>query len=286
MFKVAILGCENSHADNFLKVIAEQYSDKVQVLGVFSEYEGAAEKLQEQFGVPVMESADALVGQLDGVIITARHGGKHYPYAKPYLNDGVPLFIDKPITVSEAEAREFAGILREKNIPASGGSTLKHAPYLAELKEAIAAGEKGRILGGYFRAPVNLENEYGDFFFYSQHLVQMVCEVFGYYPKAVRTCRTGKQITCIFRYEDFDVTGLYVDGSYVYYASVHFQKGAEGQVFKLGTNASADEFRDFYELLEGKPQCQSYEDLFQPVFIMNALHRSLESGAEEPVGRL
>lgn len=285
MFKIAILGCENSHANNFLKAIREENYEEVQVLGVFSEYEGAAEKLHAEFGVPVMDRADALVGQLDGLIITARHGDKHFEYAKPYLADGIPMFIDKPATCTESDARAFVRELESRNIPISGGSTLKHAQYIQKLKQMVASGELGAPLGGFFRAPVNLKNEYGDFFFYAQHLVQMVCEVFGYFPKAVRTCRNDGKITCILRYEDFDVTALYVDGSYVYYASVSFQKSVEGAQLDLG-GASSLEFRDFYRLLLGEPQPQSYAEFFAPVFVMNALHRSLETGLEEPVAGL
>lgn len=285
MLNIAILGCENSHADNFLQVIRDENYKDVAVLGVFSEYEGAAQTLGEKFSVPVMDRVDALVGQLDGVIITARHGDKHFEYAKPYLADGIPMFIDKPATCTESDARDFARELENRNIAISGGSTLKHARYIQKLKALVASGEQGTPLGGFFRAPVQMQNEYGNFFFYSQHLVQMVCEVFGYFPKAVRTCRTGKQITCILRYEAFDVTCLYVDGSYVYYASVCFEKSVEGEKFTTA-GVSSPEFKDFYCLLQGEEQSQSYEEFFAPVFIMNALYRSLESGLEEPVGSL
>ena len=285
MFKIAILGCENSHADSFLQVIRDEKYDDIQVLGVFSEYEGAAEKLNEKYGVPVMATADALVGQLDGLIVTARHGDKHYPYAKPYLSDGIPMFIDKPATCTEEDARAFAGELAARNIPICGGSTLKHARYIQTLKALVESGEQGAPLGGFFRAPVQMQNAYGNFFFYSQHLVQMVCEVFGYFPKAVRTCQTGNKITCILRYEDFDVTAMYVDGSYIYYASVCFDQSVVGGVATL-EGVSSGEFRDFYQLLIGQEQSQSYDAFFAPVFIMNALYRSLESGQEEPVGSI
>lgn len=285
MYKIAILGCENSHADNFLQVIREEHYEDIQVLGVFSAYEGAAEKLRDKYGVPVMERYDALVGQLDGVIITARHGDNHYKYAKPYLADGIPMLIDKPATCTEADARAFSRELESRQIPISGGSTLKHAKYIQTLKALVASGERGLPLGGFFRAPLQMENAYGNFFFYAQHLVQMVCEVFGYFPKAVRTCRNGKQVTCTLRYDSFDVTALYVDGSYVYYASVAFGGSVEGETLDL-KGASSLEFRDFYRLLQGQEQQQSYAAFFAPVFIMNALYRSLESGAEEIVGSL
>jgi predicted dehydrogenase len=203
MFKIAILGCENSHADGFLKAIRDENLADIQVMGVYSSFPGEAEDLHETFGVPVMENYDDLVGQLDGLIITARHGANHYKYAKPYLNDGIPMFIDKPITVSEEEAREFFKEITTRGIPVCGGSSVKHADYIQELKTLVASGEKGKVVGGYVRMPLDINSEHGGFFFYAQHLVQSVCEIFGYYPKAVRACRSGDQITCVFRYEDY-----------------------------------------------------------------------------------
>ena len=46
------------------------------------------------------------------------------------------------------------------------------------------------------------------------------------------------------------------------------------------------EFKEYYDLLVGGKMNQSYEDFFGCVFIINAIMRALESGKEEPVGRL
>jgi len=284
VYKIAILGCENSHAEGFLKLIQEDYPD-VQVLGVHSEYPGEAEKLQEKFGVPVMASSDALVGQLDGLIVTARHGARHYPLAKPYLDDGIPLFIDKPTTTTEEDARVFAAELSKRDIRDCGGSVLKFAKSIQELKALVKSGEKGQVLGGFFRAPISLENEYGGFYFYSQHLVQMVGEVFGYQPKSVRACQVGEQVSCTIRYEGFDVSAVYLNNCHVYYGAVNFPNEVAAPVTNTAGAATA-EFKEYYDLLVGGKMNQSYEDFFGCVFIINAIMRALESGKEEPVGRL
>ena len=96
MKKFAILGCENSHADAFLDIVYNKklYTD-IECAGVYSEDREAAEKLHGKYGVDIMCSPDALVGQLDGLIITARHGAKHHEFARPYIKSGIPMFIDK-----------------------------------------------------------------------------------------------------------------------------------------------------------------------------------------------
>ena len=43
------------------------------------------------------------------------------------------------------------------------------------------------------------------------------------------------------------------------------------------------EVRAFYDLLKGGAQEENYGDFIAPVFIMNAILRSLESGREEAV---
>ena len=63
MKQIAILGCENSHAEAFLGYLAKHadtYAD-VRVIGVYSDERDAAEKLRDKFGVAVMEHyADAV----------------------------------------------------------------------------------------------------------------------------------------------------------------------------------------------------------------------------------
>ena len=71
MKKIAILGCENSHANTFLGFIKDdvKYKD-VEVVGVYSHDENASRKLNETFGVPVLSSYDDVVGRVDGIIVT------------------------------------------------------------------------------------------------------------------------------------------------------------------------------------------------------------------------
>ena len=52
MYKIVILGCENSHANGFLNFFKDK--DDVECIGVYSDDLEAAQKLNEQFNVPVM----------------------------------------------------------------------------------------------------------------------------------------------------------------------------------------------------------------------------------------
>ena len=286
MKKIAILGCENSHADSFLKFIRnkEEFSD-IEVVGVYSDDAAAAEKLRAQFNVPVMNDYADAVGQIDGLIITARHGDNHYKYAKPYIASGIPMFIDKPITVKEEEAIEFMRALRENGVRISGGSSLKQDIYVAKLREEALREENGKTISGVVRAPYQSENIYGGFYFYAQHLVEMVCEIFGRFPVSVTAKQNGKQIHVLFHYEDSDCVGVFTDGIYVYYAARMAEKATTSQEIPFDAGWFYREFKEFYDLLGGEPQSITYEEFISPVFIMNAIERSLASGKEETVGK-
>ena len=285
MFKIAILGCENSHANIFLNFLKEGKHPDVTVVGVYSDDEAACQKLNEQFGVYVMKSYDELVGKVDGIVVTARHGDNHYKYAKPYVPTGIPMFIDKPITCDEAEAVEFMREAKKYGVRLCGGSCCKYIPLVEEYAKAVKNGDVGAVRGGNLCAPLDMVNQYGNFFFYSQHLVEIVGEIYGRYPKSVKTSANGKQITVIFKYESYDVVGLFTDGNYKYYAMRASEEEVKGANFYVVGSSPCfyDEFDEFYETLSGAAQVSSFEDMIAPVFVLNAIARSLKTGNEEPV---
>jgi predicted dehydrogenase len=282
MKKIAILGCENSHANAFLKFIKgnEEYSD-IECIGVYSVDPAASQKLSDTFGVPVLENYDSAVGKIDGLVITARHGGDHYKFAKPYIESGIPMFIDKPITVSEDEAVEFMQALKARGTRISGGSSLKQDVYVSELKKDALEENGGKTLGGFIRAPYQAENAYGGFYFYAQHLVEMVCEIFGRFPKSVEAKKNGKTINVLFHYDNYDCVGLFCDGSYVYYAARMAEKLSKSFEIPTTSDWYYREFKEFTEILNGAEQTCTHEEFISPVFIMNTIMRSLESGKEE-----
>lgn len=283
MYKVAILGCENSHANSFLDaVINKKIVEDVEFVGVYSDDRAAAEKLHEAFGVAVAERYDAFVGKVDGIIITARHGDNHYKYAKPYMECGIPMFIDKPITCTEEDAAAFREDLKAYQVPVCGGSVCVLTDWVQQLKKEVKEQTHGKVLGGFLRAPKLTLEQYGGFLFYSQHLVQVMTEIFGSYPKTVRATENNGVYHSHVRYDDYEVTLEFVEDNHLYYAGVSFDQAYEGSTYNLD-NCFEREFMSFYHLLCGEPQRQSYEEFFAPVYVMNAIDRAVRSAEEEAV---
>jgi predicted dehydrogenase len=284
MFKIAILGSENSHCAGFASVLAPKEGEKrfpdIALVGVAGD-EASNKAVTDKYDVPVTTTNAAdFAGKVDAVMITARHGGLHLPYAMPYIHDGAKLWIDKPITASVADARELVRLAHEKNLLLCGGSSLAGAEGTVRMKKLVR--EKGAaVTGGHVTAPVNLVNDYGNFWFYSQHLTQMVTEVFGQDIVSVEAKRKGDGVGAVFHYPAFDVTAYFGTG---YSITVYLGGyGVACEKIDLGGEYFLPELCELADMLrEGKVR-QTPEELVYPVFIIDALIRSMEAGGVETV---
>jgi predicted dehydrogenase len=118
----------------------------------------------------VLSAAEDAIGRVDGVIICDDLSMKHQRLAKPFLEAGVPTFIDKPLSPDPAEAAEIAALARTGGAPLMSCSALRYARELAEARERIAA--LGRIWCATGTAP-------GELVFYGIHALELVHAVLG-----------------------------------------------------------------------------------------------------------
>src|SRR5271154_1615024 len=77
------------------------------------------------------------------VIVTPNH--LHYPVAKAFLQAGIDIICDKPLSTSLAEAKELVELTRAKGLVFA--VTLNNTGYamVRQAKEMIAAGELGQL---------------------------------------------------------------------------------------------------------------------------------------------
>lgn len=284
MYKVVILGCENSHADLFLGFVENnpEFAD-VQVVGVYTDELEEAKKLNDKYGVKIMEAYDEFVGEVDGVVVTARDGKNHLKYIKPYLPSGVPVFVDKPIATSIEEAEEMMADFKKYNNKYTGGSVIGYCGTVQRMKQKmIEDGEK--TISGVIRAPIMMNSEYSGLYFYAEHLVEVLCEMFGRFPKSVRAVRNEECVTAIFRYDAYDITGVFTDKDPTsYYALRMCRKKNYGEDILFEMADFEDEFRRFHKLLRDEGTVMDSKEFIAPVYIMSTLAKAIESGEEERI---
>ena len=279
MFKIAILGVENSHADAFAEFIKGGLYPDVEIFGVYSDEKDALDNFAAKYGVKAMTDYAELVGKVDGIMITARHGKIHYLYAEPYMKTGIPMFIDKPITVSVEDAENLVASAKKYGVRLCGGSTCGFVEEVKEMREIMRNGSIGKCIGGSVIAPLCYSEQYGGFFFYAQHLVQILINVFGTGVEDVYAVKDKYHTyTVMFRYKNFIVSGNFagLDYSKMYYFDVtaYGSEKVESRNFDIEKNDFHHEMTDMLDLLNGKPQKQTFEEFIYPVYLLNAIEKS------------
>ena len=284
--KIAILGTENSHAYEFCKLIRNmpKYAD-IQLVGVYG-YDAAANKrlLDEGLTARVADNPQDFLGQVDGILITARHGDLHHAYAMPYLKQGVAAFIDKPFTVDLAKTEEMVSAAKETGALLCGGSSLKFLDEFAPLRRFL----KGRTpVGGYVAAPVSMVNEYGGFYFYSQHLTECLISIFGdgvHSVQARRPQAEENRVSMVFDYGSFDVTAQYTD-AYTYTATVLCKEGGLTASVSDVAYCYERELDEFVQMVESGKMPRDYDALVFPSRLLHAIETAYLTGQEVQVTR-
>jgi len=284
MIRIGIFGAENSHAMAFSRIFNGEdprYAD-LKVVAVGGEEEAAARAVMQECGVENYVSCpEEMIGLVDAVMITSRDGALHAGYARPFLEMGMPVFIDKPFTRDIAEAEEVISICRRTGARIMGGSSVKLVSDVKDLEAAAKDVQNGRRIGGSVWAPVSMHNAYGDFWFYAAHLTEVCLRIFGM-PQRIQAFRNGDDITCIARYADCDMSLHFTEGAYQYGAAVLMEKGAFTHPIDI-SDCYALEAEEFAHLARGGNMPETFDQLIAPVRMMEAIVRSLESGKMEEI---
>ena len=278
MYKVGIIGSENSHAMAFSRYFNKSgRCDDIRVTAIWGEDRAASEEVSLECGVSIMTPEDML-SQVDAVMVTARDGALHAGYALPFIRAGKPAFIDKPLTIDPAEAEAVIAEAAQRGVPVMGGSSVKLAIGTVAAKAyADAAKERGELAGGCVHAPVTMENPYGGFYFYASHLVEVALTIFGYDPVAVTAVRTKANVTAILEYRDIGISLNFTDGVYKYGATVLWKDGADRREITLD-DCYEREAHLFAEMLRTGRTPQTAHEMIMPVKVLKAIEQSYTTG--------
>src|SRR5262249_24538928 len=98
----------------------------------------------EKLGIPLVGRPEDMIDKVDGRLIESQQGSVHYDRARPFLEAGLPCYVDKPFTCSAIDARKIIELATKKRVPVFSSSSLRYAP---ELVAFIADQSHHPILG-------------------------------------------------------------------------------------------------------------------------------------------
>lgn len=288
MIRIGIIGTENSHAMAFAQAInlpdenGKMRFPDVRVVGVYGPDLESARQIINETGVDFLaEKPEDFFGKVDAMIVTCRKGSLHAQYAKPFLEAGLPMFIDKPFTVDLAEAKELAKISEEKGAALCGGSGCKFAYDILVLRDTVKRWKKdGQFVTGMMNFAADPDSVYDGFFFYSSHLTEMALVTFGYDPRSLVAIEKNGSRTCVLRYDDYDVTLNYTRGTSVSTGVLIGKKANVARKIDISMIYLQEVTAFIHALQTGKVPF-TREELVKPVAVINAIEESVRLGGKE-----
>ena len=211
--RIGMIGLDTSHCLAFTKILNNaddpKYIPGCKVVMVYPkgspDIESSVSRVPKytedirKMGVEVVDDLDAMIQQVDAVLLETNDGRPHLQQILPVLKAGKPCFIDKPIAGSLADCIAIFKLAEHYRTPVFSSSSLRFGTSTL----AVRNGSIGDVTGCDTYSPCSLEATHPDLFWYGIHGVESLFTVMG--PGVETVVRTQTK--------DFEqVTGVWSDG--------------------------------------------------------------------------
>lgn len=290
MLRLGIVDCDTSHVYQFARrlnhtgIAPDQWVEGARVVaavvGTSNVY--LPEKVAEfvtalrEAGVAIVARPEELVGQVDAVLVESNQGAVHRARATPFLEAGLPVFIDKPFTATVADARALVALAARRGVPLLSASSLRFTPAIVAARQD---GALGVLRGVDVYTPAHWHEANPGLLHYGVHGVEMLYALLG------PGCR---EVTAIAEEGGEVVVGRWADGrlgvvrglragATGYGFVAYGERGIRAQVVDTGT-IYRDLLAAVVPVLAGAPSPVSGEELVEVVAFMAAARASAEAG--------
>jgi predicted dehydrogenase len=200
--RVGMIGLDTSHVVAFTKVLnspdAKGELAGVRVVAAYpggssdlptsrDRVEGFTKQLRDKYGVEIVDSIEALLPKVDAVLLESVDGRPHLKQVIPVLRAHKPVFIDKPVAGSLADAVRIYELAKEYNVPCFSSSSLRFGPGIQAMRNNPKVGD---VLGCAAFGPAPLEEHHPDLFWYGIHGVEALFTIMGPGCKSVSRVHT------------------------------------------------------------------------------------------------
>lgn len=131
----------------------------------------------EACGVSIVDSPEELLGQVDAVLVLSLCGDAHLERARPFLEAGVPTYVDKPFACSLSDAAEIVRLADDHRARLMYSSALRYADEIGTFRRNC--GRFGAIHGILSYGPGKRHPRNPGLLHYAVHPLEVLFELMG-----------------------------------------------------------------------------------------------------------
>lgn len=286
MIRIGILDSESSHGASFARLTNLPQPDggylfpEARITALYGLDKAQADAMALDYGIEmVAASPDELFGRVDAVMVLFRNGSLHYKYALPFVERGIPVWVDKPFTIDPQEAMHLVQLAQSRGVPLAGGSNCKYAPDVLALHDDLARlAQKGVQLSGGLNFPGIPESPYGGLYFYAGHAAEIMTTVFGEAPLSLKAELYRGTMLATVKYREYAVTINFAQAN-DYYCTIYSKDEVICRRLDI-SGIFAEGMGRFIHMLRTGHMPESYHSLLRPVRLLNALEQAIKTGQE------
>ncbi|MCA9041142.1 MAG: Gfo/Idh/MocA family oxidoreductase [Planctomycetaceae bacterium] len=189
MLRLGIVDFDSSHSIEFTRrinqvgVTRDQWVEGARVVAAWSgdsrmapERIAVFRPLVEACGVQFVESPEELLDQIDAVLILSLSGERHWERARPFLQAGMPTYVDKPFACSVADAEQMVALAEESGTFLFSSSGLRFTDEVLHFQQQKQYGD---LLGCLSYGPAKRAEGNPGLFHYGIHATELLFTLMG-----------------------------------------------------------------------------------------------------------
>lgn len=189
--RAGIIGLDTSHVGAFTQLLNDPKAEGdlagIRVVAAFpggspdipssrDRVAGYTQELRDKYGVEIVNSIDELLKKVDVVLLESVDGRPHLAQARPVFQARKPVFIDKPVAGTLADAIAIFELAKETGTPCFSSSSLRFSPGIAAMRGGSKVGD---VIGCDAYGPCHLEEHHPDLYWYGIHGVETLFTIMG-----------------------------------------------------------------------------------------------------------
>lgn len=286
MIRIGIIGSQSMHSLAFAKEcnIPDEEGRYLipdcrvtAICGIDDTKEHTAETAQKGNIQRTVETPERLYDICDAVMILTRRGETHIEYALPFLKKGIPVFIDKPVCISDEDISRLKKAAEQGNCVIAGGSGLKHCGSVKALKEKIDSGVFGNVRGISLNHGADIDCEYNGIYFYACHAVEIMLTLLGGdYGSVTAAVFNHNNFNAFVRYPEQFADLIFTDARSEYFVNVYGDKKC-GSFLIDQSDIFRNTIIDFADKVRNLKTTKAIDDLIAHIYVLRKIERAVAS---------